>query len=71
MTLLVGASALAAIIGTLAWFSSKEQPTWKHSINLNTLIAILSTILRVCLLYGVEEGIPRMSYPSLGGLICI
>jgi hypothetical protein len=56
LTLLIGASALAAIIGTLAWFSSKEQPTWKHSINLNTLIAILATVLRVCVLYGVEEG---------------
>ena len=64
LTLLIGASALAAIIGTLGWFSSKEQPTWKHSINLNTLIAILATILRVCVLYGVEEGSSRMNHTS-------
>ncbi|KAF3035961.1 hypothetical protein E8E12_006950 [Didymella heteroderae] len=62
LTLLIGASALAAIIGTLAWFSRKEQPTWKHSINLNTLIAILSTVLRVCVLYGVEEALSQMKW---------
>lgn len=56
ISLLVGVGALVAIAVTLAEYNSKEQPAWKYSVNLNTLIAILSTLLRVCMLYGVEEG---------------
>jgi hypothetical protein len=56
VSLLIGVAALAAIIITLLTFNGKEQPAWKYSVNLNTLISILSTLLRVCMLYGVEEG---------------
>ena len=55
LALLLGTGALVAIIITLVRFNGKEQPAWKYSVNLNTLIAILSTFLRVCLLFGIEE----------------
>ena len=56
LSLSAGLGALIAIIVTLAAFDTIEQPTWKYRINLNTLVAILSTFLRVCMLVGVEEG---------------
>lgn len=56
LSLVIGICALIAITITLPKFNGKEQPAWKYSVNLNTLIAILSTLLRVCVLYGVEEG---------------
>jgi hypothetical protein len=45
-SLIVAIAALVAIVVTLAEYDKKEQPGWKHTINLNTLIAILSTLLR-------------------------
>jgi hypothetical protein len=56
VSLLIGVGALGAIIIMLLKFDGKEQPAWKYSVNLNTLVSILSTLLRVCMLYGVEEG---------------
>jgi hypothetical protein len=56
LSLLVAIGALVAIAVTLIRFNQKEQPAWKYRLNLNTLIAILSTLLRVCMLFGVEEG---------------
>lgn len=44
---------------------------WKHSINLNMLIAILSTVLRVCVLYGVEEGTPYIRHMTWTALTCV
>lgn len=61
-SLLIDVSALVAIAITLAKFDRKEQPAWKYSVDLNTLIAILSTLLRVWVLYGVEEGMVQVEY---------
>ncbi|KAF1933598.1 uncharacterized protein M421DRAFT_984 [Didymella exigua CBS 183.55] len=62
LTLLVGVSELIAIVGILAKFNQKEQPTWKYSINSNTIIAILSVVLGVCVLYGVEEALSQIKW---------
>ncbi|KAF2133089.1 hypothetical protein P153DRAFT_271492, partial [Dothidotthia symphoricarpi CBS 119687] len=62
LSLLLSMGALVAIIITLVMFNGKEQPAWKYSINLNTLIAILSTFLRVCMLFGVEETISQAKW---------
>jgi hypothetical protein len=60
---LAGATAaLIAIVTTLARYNNKEQPNWKGAINLNTLIAILSTLMRACMVVVAEEGI--LSMPS-------
>jgi hypothetical protein len=49
-------AALIAIVITMAEYDSKEQPEWKYSINLNTLIAVLATMLRACMVVVAEEG---------------
>jgi hypothetical protein len=48
--------ALIAIMVTMIKYDDQEQPTWKYSINLNTLIAVLATILRACTVVVAEEG---------------
>jgi len=42
LSLIAATAALIAIAVTLAKYDTKEQPTWRFAINLNTLIAILS-----------------------------
>jgi hypothetical protein len=49
-------AALIAIVITMAEYDNKEQPQWKYSINLNTLIAVLATMLRACMVVVAEEG---------------
>jgi hypothetical protein len=49
-------AALIAIVVMLAQYNNKEQPTWKRAINLNTLVAILSTLMRACLVVVAEQG---------------
>jgi hypothetical protein len=58
--LMVAIAALVAIVVTMAEHDRKEQPAWRYTINLNTLIAILSTLLRACMVFVVEEG--KMHY---------
>ena len=47
---------LAAIMAILYHFDGKEQPDWPYWINLNTVVATLSTILRAQLLLVAAEG---------------
>jgi hypothetical protein len=54
LTLAIG--ALIAIVVTMTEYHDKQQPEWKYKINLNTLIAILSTLMRACLVVVAEEG---------------
>jgi hypothetical protein len=49
-------AACAAIAVTLSKFNTQEQQAWEYSINLNTLVAILSTLLRASMVVVVEEG---------------
>lgn len=48
---------LAAIVVVLFRFDGKEQPDWPYWINLNTIVATLSTILRAQLLLVAAEGL--------------
>jgi hypothetical protein len=48
--------AFLAIVTILAVYNNEEQPAWKYSLNINTLVAILSTLLRASLVVIVEEG---------------
>jgi heme/copper-type cytochrome/quinol oxidase subunit 2 len=54
--LVLAIAALVAIAVTMAAYHMKEQPAWKYTINLSTLVAILSALLRVCTMAVVEEG---------------
>lgn len=49
------AVAFAAIAVILAKYNGQEQPDWKYSLNLSTLVAILSTLLRASMVVVVEE----------------
>jgi hypothetical protein len=53
--LVVSIAALIAIWLVLGQFSNRSFPAWKYNINLNTIIAILSTILRTSLLSVLES----------------
>ena len=50
--------SFAAIIVILSIYNGQESPVWQYSINLNSLVAILSTILRAALMVPVAECMP-------------
>jgi hypothetical protein len=56
VSLIIAVSALIAIVATVAKYNNKQQPAWKYAINLNTLVAILSTLMRACMVAVAEEG---------------
>lgn len=56
LSLLVAVGAMVAIVVILVMYNGQEQPSWRHSINLSTLVAILSTLLRALMVVVVEEG---------------
>lgn len=56
LTLLLAIGAFIAIVTILVVYDNQEQPAWKYSLNLSTLVAILSTSLRASLVVVTEEG---------------
>lgn len=56
MTLLTSVAAFAAIFILLSVYHERPQPHMTHRINVNTIIAILSTIVKATLVYVVAEG---------------
>lgn len=56
VSLAIAMAALLAIMITMVKYNKKEQPTWKHAINLNAFVAFLATLLRACVVLVVEEG---------------
>jgi hypothetical protein len=63
--LLIFATAIiVAILCLLAGFNRQVVPDWKYSINLNTLAAILSTILRASLVSIAESGTVTKPIPT-------
>lgn len=45
--------AFATIVVILWVFNGEQSPAWRYSINLNSLVAILSTVLRAALMVPV------------------
>ncbi|QDS68752.1 hypothetical protein FKW77_004803 [Venturia effusa] len=62
MSLFVAILALVAIALLLSFYDGKEQPAWKFSLNLSTLTAILSTLLRVTVAVIVAEVISQLKW---------
>ncbi|KAK6082490.1 hypothetical protein SCUP234_04329 [Seiridium cupressi] len=62
LSLLVAIGLMAATIGILAHFEGQKVPDWPFSINLNTLVALLSTIQRAAMLVAVAEVIGQLKY---------
>ncbi|EUC47687.1 hypothetical protein COCMIDRAFT_34755 [Bipolaris oryzae ATCC 44560] len=46
----------------MAKYNDKEQPEWRYSINLNTIIAVLATVLRSCMVVVAEEVISQLKW---------
>ncbi|KAI1166114.1 hypothetical protein F5B18DRAFT_92053 [Nemania serpens] len=57
--MMVAIGLLIAITMILRQFEDKEQPKWPHELTLNSVIAILSTILRALLASIVAQGMFR------------
>ncbi|KAI1336604.1 hypothetical protein F5Y15DRAFT_408460 [Xylariaceae sp. FL0016] len=55
LSLIVALGLIAAIFSILAHFDSHILPNWPFSININTLIALLSTIMRAAMLVAVAS----------------
>jgi hypothetical protein len=47
---------LCAIVGLLVGYHDNKQPVWKYSINLNSLVALLSTLFKALMMIAVAEG---------------
>lgn len=46
---------VVAIVSILGHFDGQTEPDWRYSINLNTLVALLSTVVRALILVTVSE----------------
>ncbi|KAG8163810.1 hypothetical protein KVR01_005728 [Diaporthe batatas] len=62
LAVVVSLLLLAAIVSLLYHFDGEEQPEWPYWINLNTVVATLSTILRAQLLLVAAEAISQYKW---------
>lgn len=62
VSLAITVMLLAAIIALLCHYEGQQVPRWPFSINLNTLIALLSTILRTTMLVSAAEVISQAKW---------
>ena len=58
------------IIITMTMYHTEDQPAWMYAINLNTLVAILSALLRVCMIIVLEEGVQDGLISTLTDIPC-
>ncbi|KAI1413810.1 hypothetical protein F5Y13DRAFT_179191 [Hypoxylon sp. FL1857] len=61
-SLLVAIALIAATYSILTRFDGQRVPEWPFSINLNTLVALFSTIMRAAMLVGVTEVIGQTKW---------
>ncbi|KAI0837824.1 hypothetical protein F5Y06DRAFT_297252 [Hypoxylon sp. FL0890] len=61
-SLLVALALIAATYSVLTRFDGQQVPEWPFSINLNTLVSLLSTIMRAAMLVGVAEVISQTKW---------
>ncbi|KAK3328723.1 hypothetical protein B0H66DRAFT_491 [Apodospora peruviana] len=57
--LVLAIGSLVAVFVTLASYSGQDVPKWPWGINLNSLVAIYTTVLRACLLLSLAEVISQ------------
>ncbi|KUI59958.1 hypothetical protein VP1G_07183 [Cytospora mali] len=62
LTIFVSTVLMTAIIVLLSTYNGKQMPEWPFSINLNTVIATLSTFLRAAMLAAVAEIIGQVKW---------
>ncbi|KAI1775735.1 hypothetical protein F4818DRAFT_414800 [Hypoxylon cercidicola] len=61
-SVLVASGTIVATYAILSRFDGQQVPEWPFSINLNTLIALISTIMRAAMLVGVAEVISQTKW---------
>ncbi|OTA63214.1 hypothetical protein K449DRAFT_433322 [Hypoxylon sp. EC38] len=61
-SLLVAFGLIAATYSVLSHFNGQQVPEWPFSINLNTLVALISTIMRAAMLVAVAEVISQTKW---------
>lgn len=62
VSVLLTIGLLAAIVSIMLHFENRTLPEWPLSINLNTLIALLATIMRASMLVAVAEVIGQLKW---------
>ena len=70
LLVLIATGLLIAIASILTSYNHQPQPGWGLGLNLNTIIALLATILRSTLVVVVEEGQFRLSN-DLGSVLTL
>lgn len=55
LSALLAIGSVLSIVSILAHFDGQTQPEWRYTINLNTLVALLSTVARALILVTVSE----------------
>lgn len=58
----VSVALIGVIIGVLSHYEGQQMPQWPFSINLNTLIALLATILRTTMMVAAAEVISQAKW---------
>ncbi|OTB01112.1 hypothetical protein M426DRAFT_266618 [Hypoxylon sp. CI-4A] len=61
-SLLVALGLMVVTYCILSWYNGQRVPEWSFSINLNTLIALISTIIRAMMLVSVAEIISQTKW---------
>lgn len=61
-SIFVATGLIVATYSILSHFNGQKVPEWAFSINLNTLIALISTIMRAAMLVGVAEIISQTKW---------
>ncbi|KAK5657155.1 hypothetical protein OQA88_3212 [Cercophora sp. LCS_1] len=65
-TLLLACGALVAMVVVLVRFDGKRVPEWEHSINLTTIVALISTFFRAALIAVMAEVISQAKWLWFG-----
>lgn len=61
LAIILSIALLVAIVGILAEFDQKPQPSWKY-VSLNTVVSWLSTVSKACVLYSINEALGQLKW---------
>ena len=67
ISLLASISAIAAIIGVLAYFDGQSLPHWPEQITLNTLVALLSALATASIAAPLSSGLSQLKWIRFKG----
>lgn len=62
LSLSLGIGALAGIIAVLAYFNGQALPNWPYDVTINTLIALLATIVNAGVSVSLQSGLSQLKW---------